>query len=111
MSEKTEKNKNALKITHQSRSGAGMVYDLRADGNRLTVRVFPREAVGDSGEWRIEARTSDAPEAAVVSQWGATRIDALREVGRAWVATPPDQRLPSFDWEAVAQALLAVRAV
>lgn len=110
-SEKAEKAKDALKITDQSRDRNGMVYDLKAEGNRLIVRIFPRENPQDENEWRIEARVSSAPEATVVTQWGATRADALREVGKVWVSLAPEQGLPTFDWDAVAVALNAVRAL
>ena len=110
-SEKAEKNKDALKITHQFRAGIGMVYDLKGDGNRLTVRVFPRQNPSDLDEWRIEARSSEAPEAAVVSEWGKTRTEALAAVGRSWVSEASARSLPTFDWDAVAEALSAVRAI
>ena len=108
---KTEKNKDALKITNQFRAKNAMVYDLKADGNRLTVRVFPRERSTDSGEWRVEARTNDAQEEAVVAEWGATRAEALGEVAKSWVTKAPAHGLPMFDWEAVAQVLTSVRAL
>ena len=106
-----EKNKDALKITHQSRARNHMVYDLKGDGNRLTLCVFARENASDTNEWRIEARSVSSSENAVVSEWGATKVEALREAGRAWAAKAPAEGLPNFDWEAVAQALIAVRAL
>lgn len=110
-SDKAEKLKDALKITDQSRDRNGMVYDLKAEGNRLTVRIFPRENPTEQNEWRIEARVSSAPEALTVTQWGATRTEALQEVGKVWVSLAAEQGLPTFDWAAVAVALNAVRAL
>ena len=106
----TEKEKDALRITNQFRSKGSMVYDMRGNGERLTLTVTQRTSEDDSGEWRVEARAGGRPEGEIVERWGATRIDALRAVGSAW-----SERLtagfPRFDWEAVAQALIAVRAV
>ena len=110
MTEKSDKNKGDLKITQQSRIRSGMVYDLKYEGSRLNVRVFPRENPTDSADWRVEARTNDAAKT-VVTEWGATRTDALREVGRSWASIAPEHGLPTFDWEAVAQALVAVKAL
>lgn len=111
MSEKTEKNKDALKITGQSRSRRGMVYDLKANGQRLTLSMFPRESSDEPNEWRVEARASSGAEEAVVMQWAETREEALREVGRAWATKAETAGLATFDWDAVAQALAAVRAI
>jgi hypothetical protein len=110
MREKTEKNPDMLKITHQSRERNGMVYDLKGNGHRLTLRVFPRESASDSGEWRVEARTTDAALDSV-SAWGSTRAEALRDVGSSWAKRSETLGLPTFDWDAVAEVLLAVRAI
>jgi hypothetical protein len=106
----TEKEKDALRITNQFRSKGSMVYDLRCNGERLTVTVSPRTTEQDGGEWRVEARAGGRPVEDIVERWGATRIDALRAVGRAWTEQLA-RGLPRFDWEAVAQALITVRAV
>jgi hypothetical protein len=107
----SEKNTDTLKITNQFRLRAGLVYDFRCEGSRLTVFITPRERPDDVGEWRVEARASHAPDALVVTEWGATRIEALREVGRAWGSKATEHGLPTFDWEAVVKALQDVRAV
>ena len=104
-----EKDKDELKIMNQFRSKGGMSYDLKCNGTRITLLVSPRTNPDDLGEWRIEAR-SNRPheEAVVVTKWGATRIEALREVGRSWTATSSPG---TFDWDAVAAALNSVRAL
>ena len=107
----SEKNTDTLKITNQFRLRTSLVYDFRCEGSRLTVSITPRERPDDGGEWRVEARASHAPEALVVTEWGATRIDALRAVGQVWVSKAAEHGLPAFDWEAVAKALQDVRAV
>jgi len=88
-----------------------MVYDLSADGHRLTVSIFQRETSQEPDNWRIEARASRADEAIVVSQWGASRVDALKSVGAAWMARAQADALPTFDWDSVAKLLESVRAV
>ena len=107
----TEKDKDALRITNQFRSKGSMVYDMRCNGERLTLTVSPRTNEQDGGEWRVEARAAGRPEEDIIERWGATRIDALRAVGLAWSERWFARGLPRFDWEAVAQALIAVRAV
>ncbi len=111
MSDKPEKNKDAMRITGQSRSRRGMVYDLKANGQRLTLSVFPRESQDEPAEWRVEARASSSAEEAVVTHWAATRQEALQEVARMWSSKAESAGLATFDWEAVAQALTAVRAI
>ena len=88
-----------------------MVYDLSAEGHRLTVSIFQRENPQEPGDWRIEARASRSDEAVVVSEWGASRTAALKSVGEAWTARASADQLPSFDWEAVAKLLDSVRAI
>lgn len=107
-----ERDENAVRITDQFRSGDAMVYDLRGAAGRLTLRVTGRG--GDDGpptEWRIEASTSTSPDSVVVAEQGATRSEALRAVGRSWNEKRLAGNLPSFDWESVARAMAAVRAI
>ena len=109
---KAEIDEDAIKITQQFRSGDAMVYDLRSRTARLTLRVSGRG--GDEGpptEWRIEASTSTSPEAVVVAEWGPTRAEALRAVGRSWGERRIAGNLPVFDWQSVALAMSAVRAI
>lgn len=88
-----------------------MVYDLSADGHRLTVSIFQRENPQEPGDWRIEARASRNDEAIVVSEWAATRSAALKAVGAAWTARAVADGLPAFDWDAVEKLLDSVRAL
>jgi hypothetical protein len=106
-----EKEKDGLKITNQFRARGGMAYDLKCKGTRLTLLVSPRTTPDDEGEWRVEARSNrPQEEAVVVAEWGPTRIEALRAVGRSWTSNAPTE-LGMFDWEAVAQVLQTVRAL
>jgi hypothetical protein len=109
MRQKPEKSTNDhLRITQQYHERGGMAYDF---GLKLRVRVFPRASADEPGDWRVEARTSDAPGVPVVTGWGKTKADALQDTGRAWIANAPECGLPPIDWEIVTQALSAVRAV
>jgi hypothetical protein len=107
-----ERDEKAIKITDQFRSGEAMIYDLRGEAGRLTLRVTGRGGEeGPPTEWRIEASTSSSPDAVVVAEQAATRAEALRAVGRSWNEKRIASNLPSFDWESVARAMAAVRAI
>ena len=109
---KPEVDDDAIRITQQFRVRDAMVYDLRSSAGRLTLRITGRG--GDDGpptEWCIEASTSGSADAVLVAEHGATRAEALRAVGRSWNEKRLASNLPSFDWESVARAMAAVRAV
>lgn len=108
---KAEIDDGALHITLQFRSGDAMVYDFRSHAGRMTLRVSGRGGEVPPTEWRIEASTSTAPDAAVVAECGATRAEALRAVGHSWNHKRLANNLPIFDWESVARAMSAVRAI
>jgi hypothetical protein len=109
----SEREEESIRITQQFRARDAMVYDLRGTAGRLTLRVTGRGG-GDDGpptEWRIEASTSSGPDAVVVAGEAATRAEALQAVGRSWNEKRLTSSLPSFDWESVARAMAAVRAI
>ena len=107
-----ERDEESVRITQQFRARDAMVYDLRGSAGWLTLRVTGRGGGdGPPTEWRIEASTSSSPDAVVVAEGGATRAEALRAVGRSWSEKRLANNLPSFDWESVARAMAAVRAV
>jgi hypothetical protein len=108
---KKEDSEDTLRITQQFRSGRSMVYDLRGTAGRLTMRVSAREDDDVDTGWRIEASTGTSTDAVRVTECGATRADALREVGRSWLEKRATHDLPVFDWEAIARAMTAVRAI
>jgi hypothetical protein len=102
----------SIRITQQFRSYDAMIYDLRGDAGRLTLRVTGRGGGdGPPTEWCIEASTSSSPEAVVVVERAATRAEALRALGRSWNEKRLASHLPSFDWESVARVMAAVRAI
>jgi hypothetical protein len=100
-----------VRITDQFRSRNGFVYDFRFEGNRVTLSIAPRENPDDPADWKVEARARHAADPFVIAKWGATRIDALREVGRSWVSEATAHALPTFDWNAIEKALVEVRAL
>jgi hypothetical protein len=107
-----QRDDDAVRITQQFRSREAMVYDLRGSGSRLTLRVTGQGGGdGPPTEWRIEASTSSSPDAVIVAEGGATRAEALRAVGLSWEGKRVANNLPAFDWESVARAMAAVRAI
>ena len=108
---KAEIEDGALRITLQFRSGDAMVYDFRGSTGRMTLRVSGRGGEGPPTEWRVEASTSTVPDAPVVAECAATRAEALQAVGRSWNHKRLANNLPIFDWESVARAMSAVRAI
>jgi hypothetical protein len=107
-----EGDEQSVRITQQFRVRDAMVYDLRGSAGRVTLRVSGQGGGdGPPTEWRIEASPSSSPDAVVVAEAGATRADALRAVGRSWNEKRLANNLPLFDWESVARAMAAVRAI
>jgi hypothetical protein len=107
-----ERDDESIRITQQFRSRDAMVYDLRGSAGRLTLRVTGRGGGdGPPTEWCIEAATSTSADAVVVAEGATTRAEALRAVGRSWNEKRLANNLPSFDWESVARAMAAVRAI
>ena len=107
-----KKKSSALRITNQFRSGGGMAYDLKCEGSPPNALDRERAGATDPGDWRIEARGSlSADDKANVVEWGHTRADALAAIGRVWLIAADTARLRVFDWDAVATALRAVRAL
>ncbi len=112
MRERDETKSTKLQITNQFHSAGGMAYDLKCDGVRLTLLVSERTRDDDPAAWRVEARGSlTADRKVTLVEWGTTREDALRAIGRSWAASAETPGLRVFDWEAVAAALRAVRAL
>ncbi len=99
------------KVTMQYRSGAGKVFELESAGNILDVHVSPRQAPENAGEWLVAAQDRRGGDAVVISEWGATRGEALDKVSRAWIAQMSERNLTAFDWVAVTSTLVAVRAI
>lgn len=108
---KKEENKHAVRITNQFRTHEGMVYELSCDDVRLTLQMSARKASRDLEGWYVQAFARQAPERPTVCKPARTRRAALRAVARTWVAKRGVYGFPTLDWDAVAEALLAVRAI
>jgi hypothetical protein len=104
--------KDAVKITNQCRVRGGMAYGVKCAGVQLTITVSPRTTPDDLDEWHVEARAGSAgQEPVTISEWGPTRLEALRAVGRSWPARASVLDTALFDWEAVARVLQEVKAL
>ncbi len=99
-----------LSIANQFRDRGSMVYDFVCSDARLTLRITSRMNEDDPNEFRIDASEGSRGEV-FVTGWGETRAAALAAVGVTWRETHEGLGLPMFDWEAVAAALNAVRAL
>ncbi|MEO7037323.1 MAG: hypothetical protein ABI548_25440 [Polyangiaceae bacterium] len=99
------------KVTMQYRSGAGKVFELESAGKLLDVHVTPRQETDTAGEWRVTAQDRRGGDATVITEWGATRGEALEKVSRAWVEQMTERNLSAFDWVAVTKTLQAIRAI
>ncbi len=106
-----EKSKIRVKITNQFRSGEAMVYDLSCEDTRLTVQIARRSNDDGGGEWTAEAHARQSPDRPRIGEPGTTRGDALRALGKTWTAKNGEYGFPTLDWDLVAEALLAVRAI
>lgn len=106
------RDERAVRITQQFRSRNAMVYDLRSPEGRLTLRISGGSDDREQPtEWCVEAATGSSPDSVVVVERAATRAEALRAVGIAWDKKRIAGNLPPFDWESVASAMAAVRAL
>ncbi len=105
-----EKNVAHVRITNQFRSANAMVYDLSCEDTRLTVQIAPLPDDGGEG-FSAMAHARQSPERPSIGESGPTRGDALRALGRSWAAKNGAYGFPMLDWESVAKALLAVRAI
>ncbi len=101
-----ERSASTVRIVQQFRERANMTYDLDCAGMPLTIRMFPIE----DDEWRVEARSTDAPGAVVVVASAATRRDALGAVLRQWNERPSSS-LGSIDADGLLRALSDVKAI
>jgi hypothetical protein len=100
-----------LAITTQFHVGRGTVYEFEKLGAKLSVRVSPRAADTDAGDWRVEASAAHGASDTTIVEWGPTRAATLLAVGRTWGVQGPERGLPPFDWEEVARLLTSVSAI
>lgn len=99
------------RVVKQYQSDGERVYEVDGAGARLEIRVSSRSAGTGQRNWHVSAQLAGVSDATVLSESGATKSEALTKVSALWLEQDPVQALPSFDWPAVAQALLAVRGI
>ena len=99
------------RITNQFRSANAMVYDLSCEETRLTVQIAPLPKDDGPVGFSAVAHARQSPDRPSIGESGVTRGEAVRAVGRTWAAKNGAYGFPLLDWESVAQALLAVRAI
>lgn len=99
------------KITVQYHQGNAFVYELESRGLDFSVRMTQGKGIERGGAWNVAVLNGRSADAISLEASAPTRAEALREVGRIWSARSVELGLPAFDWEAVAAALLAVRAL
>jgi hypothetical protein len=102
---------HACKVTTQYRLRNGFMYELEGAAGTLAVHIAREDPTADAGDWRIAAHTGRGAGSAVATESAPTRTEALRKVGNAWTERSPEFGLVLFDWEQVAEALHAVRAI
>jgi hypothetical protein len=103
--------KPPVRITNQFRKGQAMVYDLTCEEVRLTLEVSAGEANHGAERWRVEAFARQAVDKESLVETATTRRDALTSIATAWTSKRGASSFPAIDWNAVADALVAVRAI
>ncbi|MGH7435801.1 MAG: hypothetical protein ACRENE_09010 [Polyangiaceae bacterium] len=102
---------SATQITNQFRTREGTVYEITHDEIRLRIAMTFRENPDGLGHWNAECRVRASASRSSIAKPGITREDALRAVARAWMAKQYVDGFPEMDWEAVATAMRAARAI
>lgn len=101
----------ACKVTMQYHAGDSFVYELESKGTAFVVHVSRCAAPDQGNGWMVAAHNGRNAGAVVIAESAPTRTEALRRVGHAWGEKSSELGLPVFDWDAVAAALLSVRAI
>lgn len=99
------------KVVTQYHNAGEMVYELASEEANLDIRVSSRAL--DSGErsWHVAAQPGRLPDSVVITDSAPTKAEALGKVAALWTERQAELGLHSFDWKAVAAALLAVRGI
>ena len=101
---------DAPRITQQYRDRQSrMVYELKQGTSRFML--LASQSADPAAEWRFEAHAAQAPQLIVTGSWGKTRTEAFNAMRDLWIARGDSLGLLHVDWEKVAAALTAVRAI
>jgi hypothetical protein len=98
-----------VRMTRQLRERTSVAYELDHSGTPLVIRMFPTDDGAGEAIWRVEV-TSIRARHAVISATASTRNAALEEIGRSWRGEERARNLPTLDWSAIIQFMLAIRA-
>lgn len=99
------------KVVMQYHRATETVYELANGPDELEVRISSVAVGPAERSFRVEARPGRAAGAAVISETGESKANALGKVAALWTERQAELGLPAFDWKAVTTALLAVRAI
>ncbi|HXK18392.1 MAG TPA: hypothetical protein VNG33_11345 [Polyangiaceae bacterium] len=101
----------ACKVVAQYHSAGEMVYELASADAKLEIRVSSQSAGSGGRNWHVAAQQGGTADAVAVTDSAETKQAALSKVAALWSEQESELGLPSFDWTAVAAALLAVRGI
>ncbi len=87
------------------------MYELAHDEIRLRIAMTFRENRDGLGHWSAAAHVRASTRHPSITKPGVTREDAFRAMARAWMAKQFVDGFPEMDWEAVATAMRAARAI
>src|ERR1700742_2287751 len=89
------------KIIVQYRAKRAKVYELKADGGVVAVRICQDVDDAVPNGWHVDAQSDSGLGPSGVEAWGTTAAEALESVAKAWKAHSP--ALNPFDWDAIAR--------
>ena len=104
-----EEKKRGVRITGQFRSRDSMVYDFICDNIRITISVSSSKQ--DENQWNAEAIVKQVPDAPPMYGVGPSRGDAITALAESWASKNGAVGVPWLDWNAIREALSAVRAI
>ncbi len=111
MSADKEAAEGRVRLMQQVRAGAGFRYFFMSRGVKLTIGISPRANEGDPSDWRVDVKAGKDPDELAISEWAATKGEALSLAGVSWATASASHPFPDFDWTAVTEALRTVRAI
>jgi hypothetical protein len=104
----TKGQKARVRITAQFHDKQGMVYELKCDDVVVVVSMIGAK---QETEWAAEATAKVLPAPLVATGVGRSRAEAFSVLREEWCSQRQGPPFPRLDWEAIGQALSAVRAI
>lgn len=110
-----EDKKRGVRITGQFRSRDSMVYDFICDNIRVTISVSAAKPIPpsevDTDQWNAEAVAKQVPDPLPMHGVGPSRGEAITALAESWTSKNGAVGVPWLDWNAIREALAAVRAI